>query len=654
MSASINIEQLIQDATQSASDPCYPKRITALQKTGWDTSLIEHGVASTVRELDNGTQSFVVYGEPQSGKTEFMIALVCKLLDLHFQTVFVVMNDNVELETQNFDRFHMARELGVTPLRDYQLAAMPEDELRVKKQRIIFCRKNKTNLEKLIYLCRFMEKRIVIDDEADFATPNAKINKQEITAINEKVGELGDLRRGLRANGSVGSGIYIGVTATPARLDLNNTFFNDSRKWVFLDSHKNYKGRAFFFPVTEEDRRLSDFKLVQLPNEGDDPKWLRDAVFRFLTRVALLNMKVGADLTAYSMLIHTAGKTQDHIKDQQDIQKIITVLTNHNHNEFKKYCEYLALVIQKVLDIHESPNTLSEIFSFIIQNIGRNEILVINHQNDSANVKRAAKPNALFTFAIGGNIVSRGLTFERLLTFYFSRNVKGRLQQNTYIQRARMFGNRPYSEYFELCVPEQLYKDWAECFNDHEVSLRLAKAGIYQHIQGKRTAVVDAGALDKENVTMERSERHVGEIFQLTRELEQAFEMHSKSKPLSFLRSLLEVGTLSEESLPRALLDYVEEVTGGDESRVMIVLSKEGIQRIGSYSDGNEETISRPRGGIVHAMLNKRPEYDAHDHFFLPLRNDLGQARILYKSNIGHTILQNLRVNSRRLRSAEV
>ena len=106
--------------------------------------------------------------------------------------------------------------------------------------------------------------------------------------------------------------------------------------------------------------------------------------------------------------------------------------------------------------------------------------MVINHKNDGGNVQRAGVPKALFTFAIGGNIVSRGLTFERLLTFFFSRNVKNSVQQNTYIQRARMFGARPKSNYFELCVPKNLFSDWANCY-DHELSLQRELA--YQHIQ---------------------------------------------------------------------------------------------------------------------------------------------------------------------------
>ena len=102
-----------------------------------------------------------------------------------------------------------------------------------------------------------------------------------------------------------------------------------------------------------------------------------------------------------------------------------------------------------------------------------------------------------------------------------------------------MFGNRPYSEFFELCVPTQLFEDWATCFHDHELSLRLARAGVYQHIQSGRTNVVDRAAIDNANVTMERSERVVGEIFDLSNELEDRLVSFDNQRPLKIsFRSL--------------------------------------------------------------------------------------------------------------------
>ena len=625
---------------KSSSD-CYRNRIKSLEAIGRDPTLIKDGIADVLRVLERGARSFVVYGEPQSGKTEFMIALVCRLLDLGKKTIFVIMNDNTELETRNFDRFHMAQELNPTPERDFQILNMDISNLQTVKQRVIFCRKNARNLEKLIYACRFMKDRVIIDDEADYATPNARINKDEVTAINMGVQQLGNLNENE-------DGIYIGVTATPARLDLNNTFLNNSKDWVFLNSHNNYKGRKFFFPVTENERAASDYNLVKLPDETDNPKLLRHAVFRFLLRVSMLNSPINSATTAYSMLVHTAGKTNDHLMDEKDLLKILQVLSDQSHKKLMQYTEELLKIAILLVQQHRSDTSPKELVLFVLQNIGKSEVLVINHKNDSGNVKRAGNPKAMFTFAIGGNIVSRGLTFENLLTFYFSRTVKGKLQQNTYIQRARMFGNRPYSQYFELCVPQSLFNQWATVFEDHEISLRLARAGAYLHIQSKGTAVIDAGAIDRSNVTMESSERVVGDIFELTEELELRLVNHNQSCTVSFLKQLIDEGLLTEKHLPNSLITYLVEVCPSDESDVLLVLRRENelpkIQNIESYKDGNPGTITRRRGGIVHAMLNRLPDYAKHRHFILPVKNANGHARFLYKSKVGETILQNLKV----------
>ncbi len=638
------VDNFLTALNEGHRDSCYDKRILAVQQRGRETKHIENGIEEVVRVLGRGVNSFVVYGEPQSGKTEFMIALACKLIDMDYQTIFVVMNDNTELETQNFDRFHGAPELNPTPVRDTQLANMSDAQLRQEKQRIIFCRKNSKNLQKLIEHCRHMKNRVVIDDEADYASPNARINKQEVTAINKFLGQLGHFEN------ADDRGTYIGVTATPARLDLNNTFLNDSKEWIFLNSHSNYKGRSFFFPLTQNDISASDYALARLPEDGDNPKLLRSAVFRFLSRVAILNLADRVEMTAYSMLIHTAGKTNDHTRDQKAVQNIIEILSDRTHKKFKQYYNELLEVCVKLISYYGHDYSPIDVGKFIFDNIGRSEVLVINHKNDSDNVKRAGVPRALFTFAIGGNIVSRGLTFDNLLTFFFSRNVKGRLQQNTYIQRARMFGTRPNSRYFELCVPDQLFNDWANCFQDHELSLRLARAGAYQHIQSGRTSVMDAAAIDKANITTELSERAVGDKFKLTPEIERVLLNSDPTKALDTIKSLRREGLILTDHFPESLLIYLDETSAGEDV-FMVLRTEKGhpvMQNIERYKDdGNAETITRKRGGIIHALLNKRKEYTTHSHFILPIRNKLGEARFMYKANLGHKILQNLKVHRR-------
>src|SRR5262245_44281597 len=84
----------------------YEKRVAELQSEGMFTQSIEHTVVDALLNIeDDGVRSFVIYGEPQSGKTEMMIALTAGLLDADHKLIIVLLNDSVQLLEQNLDRF---------------------------------------------------------------------------------------------------------------------------------------------------------------------------------------------------------------------------------------------------------------------------------------------------------------------------------------------------------------------------------------------------------------------------------------------------------------------------------------------------------------------------------------------------------------------
>jgi superfamily II DNA or RNA helicase len=193
----------------------YEHQIDRVKRSLCFTKSIVEAVLASAQNLTSEANSFVIYGEPQSGKTEMMICLVAKILDLDFKTVVVLVNDSIDLQNQNLRRFQSS---GISPT-PMSLSGILSSDLNVKKKEsIVFCKKNSKDLKKLIDRLRGINSIVVIDDEADFATPNAKINKAEETKINELV-------KALRALGKPGA--WIGVTATPARLDLNNTLENN-------------------------------------------------------------------------------------------------------------------------------------------------------------------------------------------------------------------------------------------------------------------------------------------------------------------------------------------------------------------------------------------------------------------------------------------
>jgi len=60
----------------------YQDQLRRIQSVGNQTECIETAVEGALANLGGDTQkSFVIYGEPQSGKTEMMICLTAKLLD---------------------------------------------------------------------------------------------------------------------------------------------------------------------------------------------------------------------------------------------------------------------------------------------------------------------------------------------------------------------------------------------------------------------------------------------------------------------------------------------------------------------------------------------------------------------------------------------
>ena len=306
-----------------------------------------------------------------------MLALTCKLLDSGYETIFMVMNDNVSLETQNFERFAECKQLNPAPLKAEEVINDPTCIISGKKH-IIFCRKNTNNLSKLIDATRMLGKRVILDDEADFASPDNKINKPgDASKINQLLEKLIDTK----TNNDTKPGSYIGVTATPGRLDLNNTFFNNSTEWIFVRPYPGYTGRDTFFPASRSAHKNLPYNLITLPEEGDHPHHLRHAVLRFLLRNAYLSLKCMPDedsIKPYSMLIHSSGKKDDHRIEKEQIQKYINRLRN---GEEKIYEEMNQLIDKTFSNDQLIGVNRIELLKFILDNIGNNAILTINSYN---------------------------------------------------------------------------------------------------------------------------------------------------------------------------------------------------------------------------------------------------------------------------------
>ena len=256
-----------------------------------------------------------------------MIALTAKLLDEGYRFIIVLVQDNLTLEQQNLTRFEES-ELSPSPKSFYDI--LPREVNLKNGEFVIFCKKNSSNLLKLLKRTDSISKKIIIDDEADYASPNSKVNKadkdgiQERTKINERINEL--LKK---------DGMYIGVTATPARLDLNNTFLNENQMWTYFEPHKNYKGQDYFFPL-QSSRTFPDYNLHFLKEETENEAGeLKKAIYRFLVNSTYANLYENKSIKNYIMLVHTSVKMERHREDRAVVDTLFSDLKIQDSKNFK-------------------------------------------------------------------------------------------------------------------------------------------------------------------------------------------------------------------------------------------------------------------------------------------------------------------------------
>lgn len=597
----------------------YKKQLARVTSSGAKTDAIEQTVDEVHLNLPKAsTGSLVIYGDPQSGKTEMMICLTAKLLDDGHKVIVHLMNDSVDLLVQNLDRFRLAG-LAPAPRNATDLASSP---LVKGHPAVLFCKKNSKDLQKLIKELEESGPVVVIDDEADYATPNAKINQNERTKINELVSQL------LGAEGT-----YIGVTATPARLNLNNTFDNKPETWVHFPPHDQYTGQDAFFPQSG----LTPYRLTRITGRGTATD-AQIALARFLVTVAHLNLTAvaaGQPEANYSFLVHTSGKTEDHAADRSTIESAMNSLVTADGVEFEAF---LALVHAQAKTLYPETNA-EEIAAYVVANASRKAFVVLNNKRDRASAgDKPTVPTCPFTVIIGGNIVSRGVTFPNLLAMYFTRDVKNKLQQDTYIQRARMFGARgKYLAHFELTIPDHLYADWQRCFVFHRLALQAIKGNKVSPvwIGDTRISIAASSSIDRGTVDLNKGEMSF-QLFDLPNSSE--LDEIIAAAPTD-VETLKKVAAKTNAGLPKFLIDYIESQVKMNPASLAI----HACSSIAGYkATADQEAISRAKGFMGNPQLESK-KFPTATHHIKIFYNENGKARVFYKNTSGAQFVQNLK-----------
>lgn len=360
-----------------------------------------------------------------------------------------------------------------------------------------------------------------------------------------------------------------------------------------------------------------------MPDAGDDPKYARQALFGFMVNAAYLNLYGHPNVEKnYSMLVHTSGKKVDHKSDWAVMNDTLNALVKKESKYFATHVEY----IWKLARDRFGDADPDRITNFILGNITRHAIIILNSERDwKDNASAATNPTSLFTIIIGGNIVSRGVTLDNLLSMFFTRDVKHKIQQDTYIQRARMFGSRgDYLSFFELTIPQALYLDWHRCFVFHRLALSAIKGGLGSLVwlSDQRIAAAASSSIDRSTVDLDKGEM----LFSLF-DYDPAVEAIIDEKIDAFEKMDRLSMALGQGCFPDYLVKYIRRTSLSGSSTIGI----HSVTDISGYADGpdiNKQMITRRRGFFGKSQ---RVRFPYAVHHLMILKNDSGRARLLYK-----------------------
>ena len=202
-----------------------------------------------------------------------------------------------------------------------------------------------------------------------------------------------------------------------------------------------------------------------------------------------------------------------------------------------------------------------------------------------------------------------------------------------------MFGNRSYSRFFELCVPRELFSNWADCFTDHELSLRSAMAGDYVHIYGGRTSPADNVSIHKAKTINHRDE-YIGQKFSMQPGTEKAFSEGLGGPTFQFLKHAIHQNLIPPEGLNLAMMKHLEDLSEiSGEDPVLLMAADGGFVHPYRYKDFDEDTIIRKRGGLIPATIEGRPQFLGKS-IIMPVKNKYNEMRFYFKNNLGRRVIK--------------
>lgn len=393
----------------------------------------------------------LLFGHIQSGKTSHVFGIIARAADEGFNIFLLLTTDNNYLQAQTFER-------TVGALSDFNVCN-ESDETRFltlarRKPTILVLKKNARILnswrKRLAASNLFPGNPIfIIDDEADSASLNTKVNQNDISTINLNLRKIKQLSK---------SGVYLQITATPQSLFLQTKF--SQWKPEFVEVFKpgdGYIGGNFFFSEDHVPNSISitdDLELTDLLHDDEfAANGLMRALITFLLTSAHLTSTDNAEVCNF--IIHPSQKITHH----EHIAEKIGEYLNHIIQLYDELAN--ASLFKDVYDnlCYTNPNLLpyNDAIS-LMKSLLESESIAIKVMNSHSKMQEYDKG---LNIIVGGNSLGRGITFPMLQTIYYCR--ASRIPQaDTVWQHCRMFGYDRDPNLVRAFMPPRIYRALTE------------------------------------------------------------------------------------------------------------------------------------------------------------------------------------------------
>jgi len=428
-----------------------------------------------VNPLSGGAEETngLVYGLVQSGKTGVLSVTGAMGADEGYKTLIVLTSDNDPLYEQTLGRIKEAFP-GIDIIGKHDFKDIQSFLQRIKSNTCaIVSTKNGSRLKTLIENFTAGNVKglscLIIDDEADQASPNTKAGKDDgsKSKIYEKITEL---RSFFQKN------TYLQVTATPQALFLQRPDSNLRPKFTVL-SHPghDYVGGDDFFGDDSKLVREFDLHDIDILAPGPQPvsaltipKSLLTALDTFMVGATYKRTKEADQNCAF--LCHVSTRTSDHQHIERLLRKYKTDLSV-GLKDNPRNTKVIARLREAFDDLASTHGALaSKSFDELLDQIAFLSpgivVKLVNGETDEDVAVRS--PYNLF---VGGNKLGRGVTIKNLLVSYYGRNPK-KPQADTVLQHARMYGYRRKDiGLLRLFLPPELHSVF-KAINQMEKGLR--------------------------------------------------------------------------------------------------------------------------------------------------------------------------------------